>query len=198
MNMINPGPSTGLEGTQTSTSAGCFFRMPFVSIDPDLRLFYNIYSPRGDQIDPLRQTILLLHPRLFDHEFMEPQYTDNRLKSQYNLVGTYSEASRPPNLIPLDCGRPPLPWQKPTTDRQYDTLRLRPGMLPHTCGFIHSSITAEQNAHDLFGLMDKFGITAFHIFGVALGSLLGIRMAVLQPTRVLTLTLCTTLSSRRR
>jgi pimeloyl-ACP methyl ester carboxylesterase len=66
-------------------------------------------------------------------------------------------------------------------------------MLRHTCGFIHGSNAAEQIARDLFGLMDKIGVTAFHIFGVALGSLLGIRMAVLQPTRVLTLTLCTTL-----
>jgi len=71
---------------QTATPASCSFRMPFVWIEPDIRLFYNIYSPRGDQIDPSRQTVLLLHPRLFDHEFMEPQYTDNRLKSRYHLV----------------------------------------------------------------------------------------------------------------
>lgn len=63
----------------------------------------------------------------------------------------------------------------------------------HMCGFIHNSIEAEQIAHDLFSLLDKFGVTAFHVFGVALGSLLGIRMAVLYPVRVLTLTLCTTL-----
>jgi pimeloyl-ACP methyl ester carboxylesterase len=63
----------------------------------------------------------------------------------------------------------------------------------HRCGFIHSSIAADQIAHDLFGVMDKVGIRAFHIFGVALGSLLGIRMAALYPVRVLTLTLCTTL-----
>jgi pimeloyl-ACP methyl ester carboxylesterase len=167
--------------------------MPFVSIDPNIRLFYNIYSPRGSQIDPSRQSILFLHPRLFNHEFMEPQYTDNRLRSQYNLVGTCPDSSRPPNLFPPDRCRPSLPWQKPNDDRQYDTVRLRPGMTHHGCGFIHGSIVAEQIAHDLFGLMDKFGVRTFHIFGVALGSLLGIRMAVLYPMRLLTLTLCATL-----
>jgi hypothetical protein len=90
--------------------------MPFVSIGPDIRLFYDIYSPRGDQIDPSRQSILFLHPRLFDHEFMEPQYTDNQLRSRYNLVGTYADASRSPNSFRPDRGRPSLPWQKPNAD----------------------------------------------------------------------------------
>jgi hypothetical protein len=62
--------------------------MPLLTINEDLSFFYNIYpiSKTGGHIDPGKQTILLLHPPMFDHEFFAPQYTDQTLTERYNLV----------------------------------------------------------------------------------------------------------------
>lgn len=60
--------------------------MPLVSIEPGVRLFYNTYSPNGSDLDSSKETILILHPRMLDHEIMAPQYNDEQLRKEYNMV----------------------------------------------------------------------------------------------------------------
>ncbi|PVG02329.1 alpha/beta-hydrolase [Serendipita vermifera] len=60
--------------------------MPLVTVDQDLRFFYNIFSPKGSVLDGSKPTILLLHPTFFDQTFFAPQYTDEDLAEKYNLV----------------------------------------------------------------------------------------------------------------
>ncbi|PVG02331.1 alpha/beta-hydrolase, partial [Serendipita vermifera] len=62
--------------------------MPFLTIDDDLRFFYNIFptSTSGSPLDPEKRTVLLLHPRFFDHEFFVPQYTDQSWTGRFNLI----------------------------------------------------------------------------------------------------------------
>ncbi|KIM28699.1 hypothetical protein M408DRAFT_329166 [Serendipita vermifera MAFF 305830] len=60
--------------------------MPFVTLDLTSRIFYLIYGGRGEELDTSKPTILLLHPRFFDHEILATQYTDSRLRNDYNLV----------------------------------------------------------------------------------------------------------------
>lgn len=50
-----------------------------------------------------------------------------------------------------------------------------------------------KNAQDMFCVLDALEVRSCHLFGVGLGGLIAIRMAVLHPERIMTLTLCTTL-----
>jgi hypothetical protein len=61
--------------------------MPLLTIDKDLRFFYNIFSPKGSVLDASRPIILFLHPGFWDQSFFAPQYTDEELIENYNLVG---------------------------------------------------------------------------------------------------------------
>jgi hypothetical protein len=63
-------------------------RMPFATLDKTTRLFYDIYGGQGEELDPSKQIVLLLHPRFFDHELFAPQYTDTELREKFNLVLT--------------------------------------------------------------------------------------------------------------
>jgi len=60
--------------------------MPFVTLDKTTRLFYNVYGGTGEDVDPSKPIVLLLHPRFFDHELFAPQYTDTELTDIFNLV----------------------------------------------------------------------------------------------------------------
>ncbi|PVG02327.1 alpha/beta-hydrolase [Serendipita vermifera] len=60
--------------------------MPLLTIDQDLRFFYNIFSPKGSILDRSKPIILLLHPVFFDQAFFAPQYTDEALVERYNLI----------------------------------------------------------------------------------------------------------------
>lgn len=59
--------------------------MPFVTIDSTSQIFYDIRSSNGE-IDPSKPIIFGLHPRLFDSEFLAPQYDDSRLSTQFNFL----------------------------------------------------------------------------------------------------------------
>jgi hypothetical protein len=61
--------------------------MPFATLDNTTRFFYNIYGV-GEELDPSKPTVLLLHPRFFDHELFAPQYTDAGLRDNFNFVQT--------------------------------------------------------------------------------------------------------------
>jgi hypothetical protein len=65
--------------------------MPLLTIEPGLRFFYNVYSSTGSTIDNAKPIVLMLHPRFFDHEFFSPQYTDELLTDQFNLVSRKPE-----------------------------------------------------------------------------------------------------------
>ncbi|PVG02326.1 alpha/beta-hydrolase [Serendipita vermifera] len=60
--------------------------MPLLTLDKDLRFFYNIFSPKGSVLDASKPIILLLHPVFFDQAFFSPQYTDEALVESYNLI----------------------------------------------------------------------------------------------------------------
>jgi hypothetical protein len=60
--------------------------MPLLTLDKDLRFFYNIFSPQGSVLDASKPTILFLHPVFFDQTFFAPQYTDDEFAEKYNLV----------------------------------------------------------------------------------------------------------------
>ncbi|CAG8686784.1 9487_t:CDS:2, partial [Acaulospora colombiana] len=62
--------------------------MPLLTLDKDLRFFYNIFSPKGSVLDTSKPIILFLHPVFFDQTFFAPQYTDEGLAERFNLVGT--------------------------------------------------------------------------------------------------------------
>lgn len=62
--------------------------MPFATLDTTTRIFYNIYGGVEEGLDPSKPTVLLLHPRFFDHELFAPQYTDPGLRDSFNLVMT--------------------------------------------------------------------------------------------------------------
>jgi hypothetical protein len=61
-----------------------------LTLDKDLRFFYNIFSPKGSVLDASKPIILFLHPLFFDQAFFSPQYTDEELVERYNLVSRSS------------------------------------------------------------------------------------------------------------
>lgn len=63
--------------------------MPFVRLDSTARIFYTIYGGQGEELDTTKPTILLLHPRFFDHEIFSAQYTDPQLTDRFNFVPTW-------------------------------------------------------------------------------------------------------------
>ncbi|CAG8523836.1 13200_t:CDS:10 [Acaulospora colombiana] len=80
-----------MEQTQKLTAlvpdSGCYVNdMPLVTVDQDLRFFYNVFSPKGSILDTSKPVILLLHPTFFDQTFFAPQYTDEELAEKYNLI----------------------------------------------------------------------------------------------------------------
>jgi hypothetical protein len=62
--------------------------MPYITIADDLTFHYVIPTskdPLHPTLDPGKETLLLLHPRMFDLQVLEPQFACARLK-KYNLV----------------------------------------------------------------------------------------------------------------
>ncbi|CAG7846713.1 SubName: Full=Uncharacterized protein {ECO:0000313/EMBL:CCA73607.1} [Serendipita indica DSM 11827] len=50
----------------------------------------------------------------------------------------------------------------------------------------------DRVTRELLEVMDALNVDRFHIFGVQLGAILGIRMAIVQPKRIISLMLCST------
>lgn len=72
--------------SHTTLSPSSSPTMPYIKTADGLTFHYVVPSSDDARLDPGKQTLLLLHPRIFDLKILEPQFNCKRLSQRYNLV----------------------------------------------------------------------------------------------------------------
>ncbi|PVG02333.1 alpha/beta-hydrolase [Serendipita vermifera] len=115
--------------------------MPYITVAEDLTFHYVIPTskdPLHPKLDPEKETLLLLHPRMFDLQVLEPQFACERLSKKYNLLAI-DQHWHGLTKIPLDDK--PYDYWKVTRDllAVLDALGVK---TCHVFGLQHGAILA--------------------------------------------------------